>query len=80
MPAFTRRREIFVGRIAMVGFFAACAWETFLTNHPSIMRQVSMGTGLDVGTVVGATRAAACDHCWTELAACRCCLYLQRVA
>jgi Chlorophyll A-B binding protein len=27
IPAFTRRREVFTGRIAMLGFLAACANE-----------------------------------------------------
>jgi len=41
IPAFTRRREAFVGRLGMVGFFAACLWETYLPGHPGIIMQVS---------------------------------------
>lgn len=41
LPAFTRRREIFAGRIAMVGFTAACLWETFLPSHPNVIQQIT---------------------------------------
>lgn len=50
-PAFTRRREVFVGRIAMLGFLAACVWEVVFPDHPGILRQVSGFTGLDISTV-----------------------------
>jgi hypothetical protein len=41
VPAFTRRREIFAGRIAMVGYFAAVFNEWFWPSHPNILEQVS---------------------------------------
>ncbi|KAL6760716.1 hypothetical protein V8C86DRAFT_2550421 [Haematococcus lacustris] len=46
-PAFTRRREIWVGRAAMLGVLAACYWEVHLTSHPSILTQ--LGTIIPVG-------------------------------
>jgi len=46
ISAFTRRREIFAGRIAMVGFSAACFWEYILPNHPNIFQQISGGLNL----------------------------------
>jgi len=51
VPAFTRRREVFAGRLAMLGFFAACAWEAFTPYHPGILRQVAWVTGLDTRTI-----------------------------
>ncbi|EFJ45419.1 hypothetical protein VOLCADRAFT_94261 [Volvox carteri f. nagariensis] len=51
MPAFTRRREIFVGRIAMVGFFATCVLEILTANHLGPIRQVQMWTGMDTATI-----------------------------
>jgi len=57
--AFTRRREIFMGRIAMIGLPAAAFWEYVLPNHPNITEQVSYGlqlAGLDNATsATGAT-------------------------
>ncbi|GIL77118.1 hypothetical protein Vretifemale_6666 [Volvox reticuliferus] len=50
IPAFTRRREIFVGRIAMVGFFATCVLEILTANHLGPIRQVQMWSGLDTAT------------------------------
>jgi len=44
--SFTRRREIFAGRLAMIGFPAACFWEYVLPNHPNITEQVSYGLQL----------------------------------
>lgn len=41
LPAFTRRRELFAGRLAMFGFFAACFWESLLPNHPNLTEQVA---------------------------------------
>jgi hypothetical protein len=40
-PAFTRRREIYSGRLAMVGFLAACLGEVYLSGHPNIMQQIA---------------------------------------
>lgn len=40
-PAFTRRRELFVGRLAMAGYFMACFWEWFFPSHPNVLQQVS---------------------------------------
>ncbi|KAL6759303.1 hypothetical protein V8C86DRAFT_3133504 [Haematococcus lacustris] len=42
IPAFTRRREIFAGRLAMVGFTAACFWEYAIPGHPNIMQQLTI--------------------------------------
>jgi len=53
--AFTRRREIFAGRIAMVGLSAACFWEYILPSHPNIMQQI--GSGLQLAGLNGATAA-----------------------
>ncbi|KAG2495306.1 hypothetical protein HYH03_006578 [Edaphochlamys debaryana] len=55
MPAFTRRREVFVGRIAMLGFFASCVLETFTANHLGPIRQVQLWSGLDESTIVTIT-------------------------
>ncbi|KXZ43390.1 hypothetical protein GPECTOR_92g613 [Gonium pectorale] len=55
MPAFTRRREVFVGRIAMLGFAATCALEIFTANHLGPIRQVQLWTGLDESTIVALT-------------------------
>ncbi|KAG2440032.1 hypothetical protein HXX76_004149 [Chlamydomonas incerta] len=55
MPAFTRRREIFVGRIAMLGFAASCALEIFTANHLGPIRQFQLWSGLDDSTVVAIT-------------------------
>jgi len=46
-PAFTRRREIEVGRWAMMGYFVAAFWEVVLPWHPSVMQQLSSISGLD---------------------------------
>jgi len=53
--AFTRRREIFAGRLAMVGFAAACFWEYILPQHPNITQQI--GFGLQLGGLNNATAA-----------------------
>jgi len=58
ISAFTRRREIFAGRIAMVGFSAACFWEYILPNHPNVFQQISGGlnlAGWDVSAAAGGT-------------------------
>jgi hypothetical protein len=52
IPAFTRRREIFAGRLAMIGFPAACFSEYMFADHPNIMQQVAafaQSAGLPVG-------------------------------
>ncbi|KAL6764629.1 hypothetical protein V8C86DRAFT_3128843 [Haematococcus lacustris] len=46
ISAFTRRREVFAGRLAMVGLSAALFWEWALPNHPNILEQVSTGFNL----------------------------------
>jgi len=43
IPAFTRRREAFAGRLAIVGLVAAGFWEWLLPSHPNIMQQVAGG-------------------------------------
>ncbi|PNH05957.1 Photosystem II protein, chloroplastic, partial [Tetrabaena socialis] len=57
MPAFTRRREVFVGRIAMLGFLATCALETFTAQHLGPIRQVQLWSGLSDSSVVAITLA-----------------------
>jgi len=50
--AFTRRREIFAGRFAMVGIFAACFWEVVTPEHMGILSQITAFfniAGLNVG-------------------------------
>jgi hypothetical protein len=50
--AFTRRREIFAGRFAMVGIFAACFWEVITPDHKDILSQITTFfniAGLNVG-------------------------------
>jgi hypothetical protein len=41
VPAFTRRREILAGRIAMLGYTAAVGGELVGYNHPNILQQVT---------------------------------------
>jgi len=41
VSAFTRRREVFAGRLAMVGFWAACFWECYLPFRPNILGQLT---------------------------------------
>lgn len=48
IPDFTRRREVFTGRLAMFGYFAACFWEWFFPSHPGIISQV-VGFGQEAG-------------------------------
>ncbi|PNW84502.1 hypothetical protein CHLRE_03g146147v5 [Chlamydomonas reinhardtii] len=52
MPAFTRRREVFMGRIAMVAFAVSCGLEIFTADHLGPIRQVQLWSGLDESTVV----------------------------
>jgi hypothetical protein len=52
VPALTRRREVFVGRLAIFGIVAAGFWEWYLPSRPNILQQISGGlnlVGLDVG-------------------------------
>jgi len=39
IPAFTRRREIFIGRLAILGLVGAFWIEAVFPNHPNIMQQ-----------------------------------------
>jgi len=60
IPVFTRRREVFASRLAMVGFFAACFWEANLSSHPGVIGQVSQFTGIPpfwVGIILAGTIA-----------------------
>jgi len=41
VPVFSRRREIYAGRLAILGFTAAGFWEWFLPDHPNIMQQIA---------------------------------------
>ncbi|GFH24931.1 uncharacterized protein HaLaN_22811 [Haematococcus lacustris] len=52
-----RKREIWVGRAAMLGVLAACYWEVHLTSHPSILTQ--LGTIIPVGTLAFGNLVAA---------------------
>jgi hypothetical protein len=45
VPSFTRRREVLAGRLAILGFAAACAWEVINPSHPGPMAAASMLTG-----------------------------------
>lgn len=49
-PTFSRRREVFVGRIAMIGFFAALIGEVATGAGP--VGQVQLWTGLSEATIV----------------------------
>jgi len=53
--AFTRRREIIAGRLAMIGFPAALFWEYILPNHPNITEQIA--GGLQLAGLTNATSA-----------------------
>jgi len=44
LSAFTRRREVFAGRLAMLGFNAACFWEWYFPSRPNILQQLSAFT------------------------------------
>lgn len=46
VPAFTRRREAFIGRVAMMGFAATCALEIMQPGHPGPIGQVMRWSGL----------------------------------
>jgi len=52
IPVFSRRREAFVGRIAIVGYFAACLWEAVYPDHPGILQQVAGFTGFSTQTAL----------------------------
>jgi hypothetical protein len=41
IPVFSRRREVFIGRLAILGIVAAGFWEYALPNHPNILLQIS---------------------------------------
>jgi len=45
VSAFTRRREVFAGRLAMLGFWAACFWEWYVPSHPNILQQLTLFSG-----------------------------------
>lgn len=57
VPAFTRRREAFASRLAMVGFFAATLVELYTPGHMGIIGQLNMWTGLDKGLLTAALTA-----------------------
>lgn len=52
LPSFTRRREVFVGRLAMLGFLAACIGEELTGN--GIIGQVQDYTGWSSTAVLAA--------------------------
>jgi photosystem II protein len=58
IPAFTRRREVFIGRLAIIGIVAAGFWEWFLPSHPNILLQVSGALNL-AGLPAGPAAALA---------------------
>jgi hypothetical protein len=37
VPVFSRRREVFVGRAAMAGFYASCMWEVSATVEVDVV-------------------------------------------
>lgn len=45
-PVFSRRREVFIGRLAMIGFPVSLIWEALLPNHPGPLGQITQLTGL----------------------------------
>lgn len=49
VPSFTRRREVFAGRLAMLGFLSACIGEVITGD--GIIGQVQIYTGLKPDTV-----------------------------
>lgn len=52
MPAFTRRREVFVGRIAQMGFLACCVLEILTPEHFGPVQQLRLTTGLANAQIV----------------------------
>lgn len=52
IPAFTRRREVFVGRIAQIGILAAAALEILTPEHFGPVQQVRLATGLAAPQIV----------------------------
>ncbi|KIZ02413.1 Photosystem II protein [Monoraphidium neglectum] len=50
LPTFSRRREIFAGRLAIVGFAAVAAWEILTPSHPGILNITSSLTGWSLAT------------------------------
>lgn len=56
LPIFSRRREVWAGRLAMIGFPATIIWEALLPGHPGPLGQVAHFTGLpahQVGILFG---------------------------
>ncbi|KIZ02412.1 chloroplast photosystem II-associated protein [Monoraphidium neglectum] len=45
LPTFSRRREIFAGRLAIVGFASVAAWEIATPGHPGLLSITSSLTG-----------------------------------
>lgn len=63
LPTFSRRREVFAGRWAMLGFAAACAWE--VRGQPCSTLWLIKG-GLPAVSLHASLlrRAAACRAPW----------------
>ncbi|KAI8477225.1 MAG: hypothetical protein J3K34DRAFT_463283 [Monoraphidium minutum] len=51
LPAFTRRREVFAGRFAMIGMAAAIVWEVITPSHAGPMVTTAALTGLSIPAV-----------------------------
>ncbi|KAI8470670.1 MAG: hypothetical protein J3K34DRAFT_458777 [Monoraphidium minutum] len=51
LPTFSRRREVFAGRLAMLGFAAACAWEIMTPDHLGLMGTTAALSGWSIPTV-----------------------------
>lgn len=47
LPALTRRREAWISRIAMLGFFGVSVVELITPGHPGVLTQLANVTGLD---------------------------------
>lgn len=50
-PVFSRRREVFAGRLAMIGFPVSLIAEALIPNHPGPLGQVAQFTGLPMAAV-----------------------------
>lgn len=63
VPVFSRRREVFVGRAAMAGFYASCMWESTLMG-PGPLSQLSILSGLPPVVVQGVIAAFILHGAW----------------
>eukprot|EP00882_Tetradesmus_deserticola_P000159 GHRQ01000180.1.p1 GENE.GHRQ01000180.1~~GHRQ01000180.1.p1 ORF type:complete len:309 (+),score=87.76 GHRQ01000180.1:165-1091(+) len=63
VPVFSRRREVFVGRAAMAGYYASCMWEATLMG-PGPLSQLSILSGLPPVIVQGVVAAFILHGAW----------------